>query len=76
MADKKAETLTALRTVRPLPADLIVLLEKEQDQTEIDAWITTWMRRTKEDWLHRRPDDGADIFNALHANQGKHHDSV
>jgi hypothetical protein len=61
----KAEIIAALRTVRPVPADLIVVLENEQDHMEIENWITTWMRRTKEDWKDLRP-DGVDVYNVLH----------
>ncbi len=74
MADKKAEILAALDTVDPLPQDLIIELTNATDPDSIRRKTTTWMQRTKDDWKDERKNqprnDGADIYNALHPNQG------
>jgi ribonuclease HI len=72
----KQEILDALDSVDPLPQTLIDELTAATDSAIIRRKISTWMGRPKEDWKEKRPEDGADIYNALHPNQGKHRDSV
>jgi hypothetical protein len=66
---KKEEILVALRTIYPVPQDFITEVENIND-TFVDALHKTWMARTEAQWKEKRPEDGADIYNALHPNQG------
>jgi ribonuclease HI len=66
----KQEILDALDSVDPLPQTLIDELTAATDSAIIRRKISTWMGRPKEDWKEKRPEDGADIYNALHPNQG------
>jgi hypothetical protein len=74
--DKKAAILAALNDhVDPPPKDLIDELTATTDEVAINRKINMWMLLTKEDWKKERKDrprnDGAAIYNALHASQGK-----
>jgi hypothetical protein len=69
--DKKAVILAALNNnVDPPPQELIDELTAVTDVAAINRKINMWMGRPKEDWEKKRPEDGADIYNALHPNQG------
>ena len=64
MADTKSEILAALRTIYPLPHDLIAEVTGIGDAV-VDNLYMTWTGLSAKQWLHRRPHDGDAIFNAL-----------